>query len=163
MTELELNSIRHASRVEVICGAGGSLYLILNSILSHISQEPYGKQDIISIWCTNRKKRDFLTSQYFVARKVKDFEQISQFRVISLGVMKKPGMKVTQEKLWKKIITELEGIWRAYLEQDMQIINPWAKILPATCELIMILFETNTEEHTVLQACHSCYHLDIRA
>lgn len=62
-----------------------------------------------------------MTSQYSVAREVKDFEQTGQFRVISLGVMRKPGMKVSQEKLWKKIITELEGIWKAYLEQDMQI------------------------------------------
>lgn len=55
MTELEVNSISHASRVEVISLIsnngmwGESLYLILNSILSHISKEPCGKQDIISI------------------------------------------------------------------------------------------------------------------
>lgn len=40
-----------------------------------------------------------MTSQYSVAREVKDFEQTGQFRVISLGVMRKPGMKVSQEKL----------------------------------------------------------------
>lgn len=133
-------------------GGGESLSLIFKCSIQYFLRVLWQTRYYINLVYKWKEKIFLWPSQCLVARKVKDSEQTGHLRV-----MRKPGMKVTQVKLWNKIITELKGIWRAYANY-----NPWAKILPATCELIMVLFGANTVEHTVLQACHRCYHLDTR-